>query len=82
MNEFWPQERLTPHQRQHTAPIVVQPVDGATGYIFSHALDFVVIGPAVPAIEVALVFDKQIGGDRVELARKYSRSDIGKQPSS
>ncbi len=58
MNEFRPQERLTAHQRKDPAPIVVQPVDGAPGHVFCHAFDFVVVGPAVPAVEIAFVLDK------------------------
>jgi len=31
---------------------------GTPGYIFCHAFDFVVVRPAVPAIEIAFVLDK------------------------
>jgi hypothetical protein len=47
--------------------MVVQPVDRTPRDVLGHALDLVVIGPAIPAIEVALVFDKQVSGDGVKL---------------
>jgi hypothetical protein len=63
VNELWAQARLATYQREHTAPVVVQPVDRTPRHVLGHALDFVVVRPAIPAIEVALVFDKQISGD-------------------
>ena len=58
VDKFRPQQRLTTHQRQHPAAVVVQPINRTAGYILGHALNLVVIGPAVPAIEIALVLNK------------------------
>jgi hypothetical protein len=48
--------------------MVVEPVDGAASHIFRHPLDLVVVGPAIPAVQIALVLDEQIRGDGVELS--------------
>jgi len=60
----------------------MQPVDGTFGHIFGHALHFVVEGPAVPAVEVALVVDKQIRGNGMEFTGHHSRVHIGQQPAA
>ena len=57
-----------PHEREHAAAVVVEPVNGPPRHIFRHALYLVVVGPAVPAIEIAFVFEEQVGGDGMELA--------------
>src|SRR5579864_7447418 len=82
MNEFRPQQRLATHQRQDPAAIVVQPVDRTAGHVLGHTLDLIVVGPAIPTIEIALVLDKQIGGDGVELSGQNSRTDVRAQPSA
>ena len=53
-----PQQRFATHQRQHPASVVVQPVNRPAGDVFAHALDLVVVGPAIPAIEIAFVLDE------------------------
>ena len=60
--------------------MVVQPVDGTPGHVFGHSLDCVVIGPAIPAIEVAFVFDKQVGGDGMKLSGHHARANVREQP--
>jgi hypothetical protein len=60
----------------------MQEIDGATGNVFGHALDLVVERPAVPAIEIAFVLDEQIGSNRVQVAWKDARAQIGKQPAA
>ena len=59
----------------------MQPIDRTLGYVFGHALHFIVEGPAVVAIEIALEFRKQIGDERVKVTCRYARADVGKQPA-
>ena len=78
MDEVRPEQRLAAHERQHAAAGSVQPVDGALRRIFRHAFYFVVEGPAVVAVEIALELGEQIGDERMEVARGHTRADIGK----
>jgi hypothetical protein len=48
--------------------------------IFGHAFYFIVEGPAVPAIEVALILHEQIRDDGAELAGQHPRADVGEEP--
>ncbi len=52
------------------------------GNVLGHAGDVVVVGPAVVTIEVAFRLSKQIGDERVELARQQARAEIGKHPAA
>src|SRR5438445_12635778 len=61
--------------------MVMEPVYRAARDIFRHALDLVVEGPAIPAVQVALVFNEEIGGDRMKLSWHHPRPDIGEQRS-
>jgi len=58
VHEVRPEKRLASHQCQHPAAMVVEPVDGTPRDILGHALDGIVVRPAVPAIEIALVLDE------------------------
>jgi hypothetical protein len=80
MDEIGPQQRFSAHERQHAAAMVIQPVDGTARDVFRHAFDFVVEGPTVPAVEVALVFDKEIGRDGMKLAGQDARTNVRSQP--
>ena len=82
MGNLRPQQRFAAHERQHTTPVVMEPVNGALGDILGHALHLVIEGPAVPAIEIALVIDEEISGDGMEFARHHPRSDIRNKPAA
>jgi hypothetical protein len=62
--------------------MVVEPVNGAPGDVFRHALHFIVVGPAIPTVEIALVLEEQIRGDGMEVTGKYARTDVRKKPAS
>jgi hypothetical protein len=82
VREIRAKQRFASHQRQHAAAVVVQEIDGSAGGVFGHAFDLVVVRPAVPAIEIALVFDEKIRGDRMEVAGQHARANVGKQPTA
>src|SRR5262249_35751675 len=45
-------------------------------------LDLVVVGPAVPAIEIAFVLDKKVRRDGMKVAWQHPRANIREQPST
>ena len=51
----------------------MEPIDRTSRDVFGHALDLVVEGPAVPAVQVALVFEEKVRGNRVKLARQNAQ---------
>ena len=40
--------------------------------LLAHALDTIIEGPAIPTVQVALLFDKKVRRDRVEIAGQYT----------
>src|SRR6185437_6786504 len=64
--EVGSKEWFTSHQSQHAAAVVVQPVDCASRGVFGHSFYFVVIGSAVPAVQVALVIEEEVSGYRMK----------------
>src|SRR4029077_7132349 len=62
VRELRTQQRLSSHQGKYAAAVVVKPIDRSPGHILSHALYFVVEGPTIPAVEIALVLQKKVGG--------------------
>jgi len=82
VGELRTQQRFASHQRQHSATVIVEPVNRATCHVLSHPFYFVVEGPAVPAVEIAFVLDEQISNDGMKIARKHARTNIGKQPAA
>src|SRR5215468_4546978 len=73
VSELRAQQWLSPHQREYAAAVIVEPINGPPGHVLGHALDLVVVSPAVPAVEIAFVLDKQVGGDGMELAGSHAR---------
>src|SRR5215831_2235563 len=61
--------------------MVIQPINRPPRYILSHALHLIIEGPAVPAVDVALVLDKQVRRDRMKVARHHTRSHVWDQPA-
>lgn len=80
VHKIRPQKRFSTHQCKHAASVVVQPVNGTPGHVFRNAFDFIVIGPALPAVEIAFVCDKQVRGDRMKLARQKARTHVRGEP--
>ncbi len=78
LNQVGPQKRLAPHISEHPATRAVKPVNGSLGRVFGHAFHFVVEGPTVMAIEIALEFGEEVGDQGMEVARGYARTDVGK----
>jgi hypothetical protein len=66
--ELRPEQRFASHEGEHTGSAVVQPVDRSARNLFGHALDAIIIGPTVMAVEVALILGEQIGNDGMEVA--------------
>jgi hypothetical protein len=73
---------LAAHQRQHPAAVIVEPINGTLGHVLGHAFDFVVEGPAIPAIEIALVVEEKVGGDGMKFAGHHARSNVGQEPTA
>src|SRR6266404_6741109 len=61
--------------------MIVQPINRAPRYVFRHSLHAVVKSPAIPAIQVAFVFDKEIRRDGMKFARQDTRTHVWKQPA-
>jgi len=76
------QQRFTAHQSQNATSMIVQPVDRPFGNIFGHAFHFVVESPAIPAIQIALVIEKQIRRDGMKLSRLHTGANVWKQPTT
>ena len=62
--------------------MVMKPVDGAARDVFRHPFDLVIEGPAIPAVEVALVLEEEIGGNGMKFARHHARSHVGEEPAA
>jgi hypothetical protein len=58
VRELRTQQRFASHQREYPAAVIVEPVDGTPRNILGHAFHSVVVGSAIPAVEIALVLDK------------------------
>src|SRR5258705_13656370 len=58
----------------------MQPVDGTFRHIFCHALDGVVVGPAIVTIKVAFPFRKEIGNDWPQFPAVPARLEIRRAP--
>jgi len=52
--------------------MIVQPINRTPRYILCHALDPVIEGPAIPAIDITLVLNEEIGSDWMEIAGHYA----------
>src|SRR5690349_11923669 len=76
------QQRFSTHERKHPAAVVVEPIDRPPRDIFRHALHFVIKGPAVPAIKIALVFDKKISSDGMKLTWQNPRPHVWVKPAA
>jgi len=76
VRELQAQERLSAHESKNAATMIVEPVDRAPRHVFGHALDLVVKGPAIPAIEIAFVLDEQIRRDGMEIAGQNPRAHV------
>jgi len=63
MNEVGTQQGLGTHQSQDAAPVTVEPVDRPSRHILRHTLDLIIEGPAIPAIEITLVLEKEVSGN-------------------
>ena len=72
VNEVWPDQRFTAGGGKHAARRRLQPVDRAPRGVFRHALDAVVIGPAVVAVQIAFPFGEEVRDDRLKVARQDS----------
>src|SRR5215467_5830214 len=60
----------------------MEPIYRSARDIFGHAFNAIVKGPAVPAIEIALVFNEKIGGDRMKVAGQHTRFHVRQQPAA
>src|SRR5579884_238130 len=69
------------HVSENAAAGAMEPVYGAFRRVFTHAFDFIVEGPAVVAIEVALEFREQISNQRMEIAWSDAGADVREEPS-
>src|SRR5258705_11344515 len=58
----------------------MQPVDGTLRHVFCHALDRVVVGPAIVTIKIAFPFGKEIGNDWPQLSAVPARLEIRRAP--
>src|SRR6266550_3889187 len=59
----------------------MKPIDRALGNVFSHALDGVVVRPAIVTIEIALPFREQVRNHRAQLVAVPTRLKIGRAPA-
>src|SRR5262245_39310511 len=60
----------------------MEPVDGTMRRVLAHALDAVVIRPAVVAVQIAFPLSKKVGNDRLKLARQNSRLEVRSHPTA
>src|ERR1700759_2788853 len=81
MNEVRTRQRFAAHIGKNAAPGSVKPVDGALRRVLAHALHFIVEGPAVMAIEIALEFSEEIRDQRMEVTSSDPRVNVGKEPA-
>ena len=58
----------------------MQPVNRALRRVFGHALDAVIVGPAVVTIQITLPLGEEIGNDGAQLALVHERFEIGRTP--
>src|ERR1700722_7072549 len=58
----------------------MEPVNRSSRDVLGHAADLIVVCPAVPAIQIAFVFDKQIRRDGMKISGENTRSYIWIQP--
>src|SRR5882672_48802 len=59
----------------------MQPIDGTLGDVLSHALDGVVVGPAIVTIQITLPLGEQVRNDRAQLAAMPTRLEIRRAPT-
>src|ERR1700757_5114221 len=76
VDEVGPQQWLTAHAGENTAPVVIEPINGSARNVLGHSLHSVIEGPAVSAIKIALVLDKQVRRNRMEVTRQDARPDV------
>src|SRR5205807_2813903 len=81
VNELGPEERFAAHQRKDARADGMEPINRAARYVFGHALDLVVVRPAVVTIVVALPLGEQVRDDRAQLAAMIERFEVGRTPS-
>ena len=53
---------------KHAAGRGFEPVDGTARRVFRHALDAIVIGPAVVTIEIAFPFGEEVSNDGLKVS--------------
>ena len=82
VHKIWAHQRLAASGSQHAARRVMQPINGATGGVFGHALDAIVVGPTVVAIQIAFPLGEKIRNDRLKIARHNARFEIGNHPAA
>src|SRR5258705_1331027 len=58
----------------------MEPVDGTFRHVFRHAIDRVVVGPAIVTIKIAFPFRKEIGNDWPQLSAVPARLEIRRAP--
>jgi hypothetical protein len=59
----------------------MQPINGSLRDILAHSLDMIVEGPAIMAVEIALVLCEQVTNDGVEFSGKQARLNVWEQPA-
>ncbi len=82
VDEIGTEQGLAAHQGQYAISHRLQPVDRPFRGLLGHPLHGVVVGPAVVAIEVALIVREEIRDDRPELLPilERARSEVGLRP--
>src|SRR5882724_11428899 len=59
----------------------MDPIDGTLGDVFGHALDGVVVRPAIVTIKIAFPFGEQVRNDRAQLAAVPARLKVRGTPT-
>src|SRR6266498_4427655 len=59
----------------------MDPIDGTLGDVFGHALNGIVVGPAIVAIKIALPFGEQVRNDWAQLAAMPARLKVWRTPT-
>ena len=72
VNEVRADERLAAGWSEYSARGRFQPVDGAPRCVLSNAFDAIVVRPAVMTVQIAFPFGKEVGNDRLKLARQHT----------
>jgi hypothetical protein len=82
VDEVWTQERFAAGRGEDAAGRGVQPIDGASGGVFAHAADAIIVGPAVVAIEIAFPLREEVGDDGPKFSGEHSGFKIGSHPAA